>query len=164
MTILLSMAMVKLKDDIAMYTIKVATDPRTSNSVVIFRPPSNVVTQLQLISVWKKKTGQNFKRLHVPEEEILILAKSKAPHFKMNIPSDRLLKMGTPLYGFSNPLLQSKGSLRYQSPSAPLRLKPTYNSILGRTALNQLKAVVPTYHLKMKFPMEHGVGEVKGDQ
>ncbi|KAK2972585.1 hypothetical protein RJ640_020138 [Escallonia rubra] len=45
-----------MEEDIAMYTIKVATDPRTSNSVVIFRPPSNVVTQLQLISVWEKKT------------------------------------------------------------------------------------------------------------
>ncbi|KAK2972586.1 hypothetical protein RJ640_020139 [Escallonia rubra] len=45
------------EDDIAMYTIKVATDPRTCNSVVIIRPPSNVVSQLELISVWEKKTA-----------------------------------------------------------------------------------------------------------
>ncbi|KAK2979900.1 hypothetical protein RJ640_020142 [Escallonia rubra] len=45
------------EEDIAMYTIKVATEPRTCNSVVIFRPPSNVVSQLELISIWEKKTA-----------------------------------------------------------------------------------------------------------
>ncbi|KAK3043918.1 hypothetical protein RJ639_000617 [Escallonia herrerae] len=64
------------EEDIAMYTIKVATDPRTCNRVVVFRPPSNVVSQLELISIWEKKTGQNFKRVHASEEEILILAKT----------------------------------------------------------------------------------------
>ncbi|KAK3008959.1 hypothetical protein RJ639_014042 [Escallonia herrerae] len=39
-----------------------------------------------------------------------------------------------------------------------------YNTILGWTVLNQLKVVVSTYHMKMKFPMEHGIKEVKGDQ
>ncbi|KAK3002375.1 hypothetical protein RJ639_022536 [Escallonia herrerae] len=57
---------------------------------------------------------------------------------RMNIPSDRLRKIDTPLYA--------------------------YNAILGRTTLNQLRAVVSTYHMKMKFPTENGVGEVKGDQ
>ncbi|KAK2998712.1 hypothetical protein RJ639_022649 [Escallonia herrerae] len=39
-----------------------------------------------------------------------------------------------------------------------------YNAILGRPALNQLQAMVSTYHLKMKFPIENEIGEVKGDQ
>lgn len=39
-----------------------------------------------------------------------------------------------------------------------------YNAILGRTSLNKMKAIPSTYHLKMKFPMEAGVGEVRGDQ
>ena len=40
----------------------------------------------------------------------------------------------------------------------------TYNIILGRPALNKLKAVTSTYHLKVKFPIAHGVREIRGDQ
>jgi hypothetical protein len=36
-----------------------------------------------------------------------------------------------------------------------------YNAILGRTALNELKAVTSTPHLSMKFPNEEGVGVEK---
>ena len=40
----------------------------------------------------------------------------------------------------------------------------TYNIILGRPALNRLRAATSTYYLKVKFPTTHGVGEIKGDQ
>ena len=40
----------------------------------------------------------------------------------------------------------------------------TYNIILGRPALNRLKVVTSTYHLKVKFLIAHGVGEIRGDQ
>ena len=40
----------------------------------------------------------------------------------------------------------------------------TYNIILGRPGLNRLRAVTSTYYLKVKFPIAHGVGEIRGDQ
>ncbi|KAK3037261.1 hypothetical protein RJ639_029673 [Escallonia herrerae] len=96
---------------------------------------------------------------------------------KMNIPTDRLQKMDTPLYGFSNHPVVAEGIIALPvaigTPPAQanfildfvvVKVPSAYNAILGRPALNQLQAVVSTYHLKMKFPTEHGIGEVKGDQ
>ena len=37
----------------------------------------------------------------------------------------------------------------------------TYNIILERPALNKLRTVMLTYHLKVKFPIAHGVGEIR---
>ncbi|KAK3037299.1 hypothetical protein RJ639_032061 [Escallonia herrerae] len=96
---------------------------------------------------------------------------------KMNIPTDRLRKMDSPLYGFSNHSVAVEGIIALP---VVIRTPPTqanlmldfvvvkvpsaYNAILRRPALNQLQAVVSTYHLKMKFPTENGIEEVKGDQ
>ncbi|KAK3018181.1 hypothetical protein RJ639_002799 [Escallonia herrerae] len=96
---------------------------------------------------------------------------------RMNIPSDRLRKIDTPLYGFSNHPVVCEGIIALPvTVGAPpnqaklmldfvvVRVPSAYNVILGQTTLNQLRAVVSTYHMKMKFPTENGVGEVKGDQ
>ena len=40
----------------------------------------------------------------------------------------------------------------------------SYNTIIRRPTLNSWKAVISTYHLSVKFPTEHGVGQVQGDQ
>lgn len=40
----------------------------------------------------------------------------------------------------------------------------TYNAILGRPVLNQIKAITLTYHLLMCFPIEKGIREIRGDQ
>ena len=40
----------------------------------------------------------------------------------------------------------------------------SYNVIIGRPTLNKWKAATSTYYLKVKFPTDNGVGEVKGDQ
>ena len=38
-----------------------------------------------------------------------------------------------------------------------------YNAIIGRPTLNSWKVVTSTYHLSVKFPTEHRIGEVQGD-
>ena len=38
-----------------------------------------------------------------------------------------------------------------------------YNIILGRPSLNTFQAVVSTFHMKLKFPVDEGIGEVEGD-
>ncbi|XP_073294498.1 uncharacterized protein [Primulina huaijiensis] len=40
----------------------------------------------------------------------------------------------------------------------------SYNIILGRPAMNEMRAVASTYHQKIKLPVQGHVGEVKGDQ
>ena len=40
----------------------------------------------------------------------------------------------------------------------------SYDVIIGRPTLNCWKSATSTYCLKVKFPTENGVGEVKGDQ
>ena len=39
-----------------------------------------------------------------------------------------------------------------------------FNVVLGRPSLRELRAITSIHHQFMKFPMPHGVGEVKGDQ
>ncbi|KAL5776323.1 hypothetical protein ACOSP7_009249 [Xanthoceras sorbifolium] len=77
-------AVLNYEEDIATYTIKVANDPRTCNRVVIYRPETNIISQLELISLWKQKTGRSFKRVHTPEEELVKLLET-LPHPE-NIP------------------------------------------------------------------------------
>ena len=40
----------------------------------------------------------------------------------------------------------------------------SYNVIIGRSILNKWKTATSTYCLKVKFPTDNGVGEVKGNQ
>ncbi|KAJ0024831.1 hypothetical protein Pint_07260 [Pistacia integerrima] len=63
----------------AICTIKVANDPKTCNRDVICRPQTNVISQLQLISLWEQKTGHTFKRVHIAEEDLVKQAET-LPH------------------------------------------------------------------------------------
>ena len=40
----------------------------------------------------------------------------------------------------------------------------SYNAIIGRPTLNSWMVVTSTYHLSVKFPIEHKVGQVQRDQ
>ena len=44
-----------------------------------------------------------------------------------------------------------------------VRLPSVWNAIIRRVSLMKFQAVVSIYYLKMKFPVDGGVGEVKGN-
>lgn len=69
-------AVLNWEEDVAVYTLKAATDSRAANRVIICRPQENIVSQRDLISSWEEKTGRTFKKIHVPEEEIVKLSES----------------------------------------------------------------------------------------
>ena len=76
-----SAAVLNYEEDVAAYTVKAATDPRVANRVIVYRPPGNIVSQLDLISSWEKKTGRTLKKINMPEEEIVKLSESKKSSF-----------------------------------------------------------------------------------
>ncbi|XP_035542090.1 uncharacterized protein LOC118344798 [Juglans regia] len=45
-----------------------------------------------------------------------------------------------------------------------IKAPSSYNIILGHSTLNNLRAIISTYHLKIKFPTEAGVRGVRGEQ
>ncbi|KAK1326337.1 Eugenol synthase 1 [Acorus calamus] len=65
-----------LEEDIAAYAIRTVDDPRTVNRVVVIRPPKNIVTQFELIELWEKKTEKTFKKIYLPEEEMVRLSET----------------------------------------------------------------------------------------
>jgi hypothetical protein len=95
----------------------------------------------------------------------------------MKISRDKLSAFRFPLVGFAGEQVMPLGSIELQVPvgssptqkTIPVRFlivdQPSaYNAIFGRTAQAELKAVTSIPHLKMKFPTDEGVGEVRGEQ
>jgi len=64
-----------------MYTVKAANDPRTRNRVVIYRPPKNIISQNELISLWEKKCGHTFTNTFILEEELVKQSQSKKVYY-----------------------------------------------------------------------------------
>ncbi|KAH7864733.1 hypothetical protein Vadar_033224 [Vaccinium darrowii] len=67
------------EEDIAIYAVKAANDPRTCNRTVFFRPSKNILSQLELVSLWEKKAGRSYNKVYVSEEDIVKLSKT-SPH------------------------------------------------------------------------------------
>ena len=96
---------------------------------------------------------------------------------QMNLGRDQLRPVHSPLVGFGGMKVQPVGTIMLPVvvgtyPQQVTRnvnflvvyCSSSYNAIIGRPTLNSWKAVTSTYHLSVKFPTEHGVGEVQGDQ
>nr|XP_023920863.1 uncharacterized protein LOC112032326 [Quercus suber] len=71
--------------------------------------------------------------------------------------TERLTAMQNQLDLVPPPVTNKHNFLVVDSPSS-------YNVIIGRPTLNRWKAATSTYCLKVKFPIEQGVGEIRGDQ
>ncbi|OWM88321.1 phenylcoumaran benzylic ether reductase Pyrc5-like [Punica granatum] len=59
------------EDDIATYTIRAVDDPRTLNKILYIRPPANIYSFNDLVSLWEKKIGKTLERIYIPEEQVL---------------------------------------------------------------------------------------------
>ncbi|XP_049396137.1 isoflavone reductase homolog A622-like [Solanum stenotomum] len=58
------------EEDIATYTIKAIDDPRTLNTTLHIRPPANILSFNEIVSLWEKKFGKTLDKLYLPEENI----------------------------------------------------------------------------------------------
>ncbi|TKY49832.1 Isoeugenol synthase 1 [Spatholobus suberectus] len=72
-------AVLNYEEDVGMYTVKSANDPRTRNRVVIYRPPKNIISQNELISLWEQKCGHTSRKAFISEEEIVNRSQSLPP-------------------------------------------------------------------------------------
>ncbi|KAL2231989.1 UNVERIFIED_CONTAM: hypothetical protein Sindi_1378900 [Sesamum indicum] len=95
---------------------------------------------------------------------------------KMGLENAHLEPVKTPLVGFEGSEVASLGTIELPVSMGEEPKRKTlmvkffmvdtpfaYNVILGRPGLNLFKVVISTYHMKMKFPTENGIGEVASD-
>ncbi|XP_058092060.1 eugenol synthase 2-like isoform X2 [Magnolia sinica] len=59
------------EEDIGTFTIKAVDDPRTLNKILYLRPPANIYSFNDVVSLWEKKIGKTLERIYVPEEQLL---------------------------------------------------------------------------------------------
>nr|XP_043627852.1 phenylcoumaran benzylic ether reductase Pyrc5-like [Erigeron canadensis] len=57
--------------DIGTYTIKTVDDPRTLNKVVYIKPPGNIYSFNELVSLWEKKIGKTLEKVYLREDQVV---------------------------------------------------------------------------------------------
>ena len=60
--------------DIAEYTMKVATNPQSENGL---RLAKCIILELDLISIWEKKTGRSMEKTYVTEKKLINFRKGR---------------------------------------------------------------------------------------
>ncbi|KAF7828879.1 isoflavone reductase-like protein [Senna tora] len=59
------------EEDVGTYTKKAVEDPRTLNKTLYFRPPANVLTMNEIVSLWENKIGHTLEKSYVPAHQLL---------------------------------------------------------------------------------------------
>ncbi|GAY51557.1 hypothetical protein CUMW_135080, partial [Citrus unshiu] len=67
------------ENDIGTYTIKAVDDPRTLNKILYIKPPGNIYSFNDLVSLWERKIGKTLERVYLPEEQVLKNIQEAAP-------------------------------------------------------------------------------------
>ena len=120
--------------------------------------------------------GFNTKKIFVDNgSSIDIIYLSAFQQLKLD--PGKLCPFKSPLVSFSGDKVYPKGivaltvtvrsyprQLTHQLDFLVVDCPSSYNMIIGRPTLNRWKAAMSTYCLKVKFPTENGVSEVKRDQ
>ncbi|XP_075483681.1 uncharacterized protein LOC142523836 [Primulina tabacum] len=96
---------------------------------------------------------------------------------QMDLQGYHLETVETAFYGFAGHVVYPEGEIVLPLTLGSQDLRKTvmtsftvvdspssYNIIVGRPAINELRAVASTYHQKIKFPVGARVGQVRGDQ
>jgi hypothetical protein len=60
-----------VEEDIANYTMRIVDDPRTLNKILYMRPPANIVSHNELISMWERRAGKTLQIVRIPEVDLL---------------------------------------------------------------------------------------------
>ncbi|KAH1266964.1 Isoflavone reductase [Glycine max] len=60
-----------IEEDVATYTIKAVEDPRTLNKTVYVRPPANILTFNELVSLWEYKINSTLDKIYIPDDQLL---------------------------------------------------------------------------------------------
>ncbi|GMN29455.1 hypothetical protein TIFTF001_002440 [Ficus carica] len=59
------------EENIATYTIKAVEDPRTLNKTLHLKPPANILSFNETVSLWEKKIGNTLEKIYIPEDQLL---------------------------------------------------------------------------------------------
>ena len=119
--------------------------------------------------------GFNTKRILVDNDSFVdIICLPTFQQLKLDL--ERLCPFDSPLVSFSKDRVYPKGivtltvtvgtylkQLTRQLDFLVVDCPSSYNVIIGRPTLNRWKSATSTYCLKVKFPTENGVVQVKGD-
>ncbi|KAK9990372.1 hypothetical protein SO802_025357 [Lithocarpus litseifolius] len=73
------------EEDIATYTIKAVDDPRTLNKIVYLRPPENILSLNEIVSLWEKKIGKTLEKTYLLEDQLLKKIQESSSPLNLNL-------------------------------------------------------------------------------